>query len=122
MAGIHADGLLYWQTSAWTIDEHDSRLINLKRTNTGGDGLLVYDGMLWDQGVEPVTTSRFEAVRDGIEDFQYMKQLERELGRDEVLNTYVTRLATDVTHFSQDYRYMEAVRAELGFALEALAH
>ena len=121
---LHADGLLYWNTSAWTVGEHDSRLINLKRTNTGGDGLLVYDGMLWDQGVEPVTTSRFEAVRDGIEDFQYLKQLERALGADgraAVLEDYVTRLATDVTHFSQDYRFMERVRSELGFELEALA-
>ena len=80
--------------------------------------------MLWDQGVEPVTTSRFEAVRDGIEDFQYLKQLERALGADgraAVLEDYVTRLATDVTHFSQDYRFMERVRSELGFELEALA-
>ena len=120
---VHADGLLYWNTSAWTVGEHDPRLINLKRTNTGGDGLLVYDGMLWDEsaGPEPVTTCRFEAVRDGIEDFQYLKQLERligENGRDELLSRYVTRLATDVTHFSQDYRFMEQVRAELGFELE----
>ena len=120
---LHADGLLYWNTSAWTVDEHDPRLITLKRTNTGGDGLLVYDGMLWDReaGPEPVPTCRFEAVRDGIEDFQYLKQLERiigENGRDEMLSRYVTRLATDVTHFSQDYRFMEQVRAELGFELE----
>ena len=79
--------------------------------------------MLWDReaGPEPVPTCRFEAVRDGIEDFQYLKQLERiigEDGRDEMLSRYVTRLATDVTHFSQDYRFMEQVRAELGFELE----
>ena len=118
---VHSDGLLYWATNSWTVSEHDGRLINLKRTNTGGDGLLIYDGMLWGaSGPSAVPTSRLEAIRDGIEDFQYMKQLERQIGREAVLEKFVTRLATDVTHFSQDYRFMEKVRNEMGFMLEGL--
>ena len=80
---VHSDGILYWSTNSWTLGEHDTRRITLKRTNTGGDGLLIYDGMLWGEP-EPcaVPTSRLEAIRDGIEDFQFMKQLERALGED----------------------------------------
>ena len=73
--------------------------------------------MLWKEGIVPVPTSRLEAIRDGIEDFQYLSQFERVFGRDEALK-YVSRLATDVTHFEQDYRVMEQVRIDLGFSLE----
>lgn len=114
---VNSDGLLYWETALWQLGEHDSRKINLKRTG-GGDGLLVYDGMLWGAPEPtPVPSGRLEAVRDGIEDFQYMRQLEREFGRDEVLK-YVTRITTDVTHYETDYREMVKVRTEMGFALE----
>ena len=117
---VHADGLLYWMTNLWQVGEKDSRAITLKRTNIGGDGTLIYDGMLWNEGVVPVPTSRFEAVRDGIEDFQYLCQLERLTSREEALK-YTTRLTTDVTHFEKDYHVMESVRRELGFALEELS-
>ena len=116
----HSDGILYWRTNLWQVGEKDSRRINLTRTNGFGDGNIIYDGMLWDEGFVPVPTSRLEAIRDGIEDFQYLSQLERAIGRDEALK-FVARLVTDVTHFQQDYHLMERVRGELGFTLEELA-
>ena len=117
---VNSDGLLYWETALWQVGEHDSRKINLKRTG-GGDGLLVYDGMLWGaKEPEPVPCGRLEAVRDGIEDFQYMRQLEKAVGREGVLK-YVTRITTDVTHFEKDYREMVKARTEMGFELESVS-
>jgi hypothetical protein len=113
------DGILYWAMTAWQMGEHDSRKINLKRVNNG-DGLLLYNGDLWEEGVVPVPSIRFEAVRDGIEDFQYLRQLERQLGRDAAL-AYTTRVTTDILVYSQDYHDIESAREEMGFELEALA-
>ena len=116
---IHSDGLLYWSTVFWNVAEHTTALINMRRTGSG-DGLLLYPGFFWDEGLVPVPSVRYEYVRDGIEDYQYLKQLERELGRDEAM-TYVNRLCVGILTFSEDYKEMIAVRDELGFALEGLA-
>ena len=116
---IHSDGLLYWSTVFWNVAEHTTALINMRGTGSG-DGLLLYPGFFWDEGLVPVPSVRYEYVRDGIEDYQYLKQLERELGRDEAM-TYVNRLCVGILTFSEDYKEMIAVRDELGFALEGLA-
>ena len=121
------DGILYWAMTAWTMSEKDSRKINLNRINNG-DGLMLYNGSLWDETVTyagqeapvPVPSIRFEEVRDGIEDFQYLRQLERELGRDAALS-YTERVTTDILVYSQDYHDIENARREMGFELEALA-
>ncbi len=118
---VNSDGILYWDTVLWQMDEHDPRKINLNRTNNHGDGLLVYDAMMWGAS-EPglVPTARLEAVRDGIEDFQYMRQLEKEIGRDAVLEL-VNRITTDVTHYEEDYRPMVKARTDMGFMLESVS-
>ena len=114
------DGLLYWNTILWQTEEHGTRKIDLNRTNLSGDGLLLYDGDMWGEGMHPVPSARFESLRDGIEDFQYLEQFERLTSRDEAM-TYVSRLTEGMLTFEEDYREMVAVREELGFALEELA-
>jgi hypothetical protein len=111
------DGILYWDMVYWQTD--DGRRITLTRNN-GGDGLLLYDGSLWGEGIVPVPSIRLEAVRDGLEDFQYLRQLERQVGRDAAL-AYTTRVTTDILVYSQDYHDIESAREEMGFELEALA-
>ena len=115
---IHSDGLLYWDTVFWNVAERDNRLINLKRTGSG-DGLLLYPGIWWGEDMVPVPSIRYEYVRDGIEDFQYLKQLERVLGRDASME-YVGRLCEGILTFSEDYHDMTAARDELGWKLEEL--
>ena len=115
----HSDGFLYWDLIVWDMGEHDSRKINLKRTN-GGDGLLVYPGSLWyGDDPLPVPSIRFEVVRDGFEDYAYLRMLEDRLGRDAALG-YSNRITTDMNHFTQDWRDIDGVRDELGFYLESL--
>ena len=113
------DGILYWDMVFWQVSEKDSKRVNLTRNN-GGDGLLLYDGTLWNEGLVPVPSIRLEEVRDGLEDFQYLRQLERVLGRDAALE-YTTRVTTDILVYSQDWHDIDSARNEMGFALEALA-
>ena len=117
---VHADGFLYWSTVMWNMGEDDTRKINLKRTN-GGDGLLLYPGTFWygDDEPIPVPSIRFEIVRDGFEDYAYMRMLEDHIGRDAALE-YTTRVTTDTLHFSEDWEDIDSVRDEMGFALEGL--
>ena len=110
---FHVDGLLYW---AMNVGWQNT---NLKRNVCGdGDGQLIYWGELWGQ-TGPVNCIRLEYIRDGIEDFQYMKQLER-LGvdRDDIIKDYVNRVTTGTLFYSEDPSDIENARVDLGFALE----
>lgn len=105
------DGLLYWMVNDWTG-------VNTKRIN-GGDGMLMYWGNMFGQ-TGPVTSVRMEDIRDGIEDFQYMEQLERLAGREESMK-YVNRVTTGMLRFSEDYRDIRDARIDMGFELESLS-
>ena len=110
---FHSNGLLYYATQmGWTGT-------NLKRNaSSDGDGQLLYWGRLWEQ-TGPVSSIRLEYIRDGLEDFQYMKQLERAgVDRDEVISKYVNRVTTGELFYSEDCHDIENARVDLGFALE----
>ena len=117
---VHADGFLYWSMIMWNMGEHDNRYITLKRVN-GGDGLLLYPGTFWYGSDEPlpVPSIRFEVVRDGFEDYAYMRQIERFIGRDEALK-YCDRCTTGTLYFSQDWHDIDDTRNEMGWKLEEL--
>ncbi len=111
------DGFLYWSMVNWYTN--DSKSINLREINSG-DGLLLYPGTFWGEGCVPVPSIRMEFVRDGVEDFQYLRQLERKLGRDDVVKKYTDLVAKNVVEFVKDYRDISSVRDEMGFMLESL--
>lgn len=102
-----SDGILYWAVQEWNK-------VNKKRTN--GDGTLIYWGEMFGQ-TEPVTSTRLTEIRDGIEDFQYMTQLERLADRETAM-TFVNRVTTAILDWNEDYTNMRDVRNELGFFLE----
>ena len=114
----NSDGFLYWSISFWNVAEHDSRMINLKRTNNG-DGLLAYPGTFWSDTPDLVPSIRLEIVRDALEDFAYLRQLETYIGRDATLE-YSNRCTTDVLHYTQDWHDIDDTRDEIGWKLEEL--
>ncbi len=96
-------GFLYWATNYW---EKDPWLDSLTYEGGNGDGSLVYPG---PDG--PVDSLRWETVRDGIEDYDYLAQLEmlareaRDEGRCAELREQAARLLDvgDVTRSYTEY-------------------
>lgn len=105
----NAGGLLYFNVNAWRPDLGSGTYrdpykdpISFRATYNGkpmyanGDGSLLYPGYypslgLTVQGAPPVGSLRFEALRDGIEDYEYAKLLEKKVGRTSTL-TYVSKV------------------------------
>lgn len=104
-----ADGLLYFSVNAWRpktgsaayrdpyVDPLSFRsTINGKPVYANGDGSLVYPGYyprlgLHVQGAPPVGSLRMEAIRDGLEDHEYVRQLGVRYGVT-VADKYVARI------------------------------
>ncbi|MBE6709018.1 MAG: DUF4091 domain-containing protein [Ruminococcaceae bacterium] len=98
------EGFLYWATQA----EWDTFR---KSNNVGiGDGCLMYLGAFfgYEQNL-PITSYRLIQVRDGFDDFDYLKMAEELVGREKVMEI-VTKLTTDVLKVNEDPAVMEACR------------
>jgi hypothetical protein len=116
------DGFHYWHTTFWknyanVWDEayEDTKPKPVSSTAAPGDGCLLY----WDPNTyEPIGSLGLEAVRDGIEDFQLFRMAEKALGKDTVMS-YITRITTSLTEYTDDNALLEQVKTELAAALEA---
>jgi len=112
------DGLLYWDVNFWNTQLEGGGLITKKKTNNG-DGNLIYPRYFFGT-TEMAPSVRFEYVRDSFEDFQYMKQLEEIIGRDEVMK-FVNEVTTDMLHFTEDDTVIEKQRDNMGYILESMS-
>ena len=112
------EGLLYWSTNWWikatgTADPWtDMATVKDIDPDLYGDGSLFYPG---PEG--PLPSFRLECIRDGIEDYEYLKMAEERLGRDFVNNT-IRQVTTSLTEYDTDEEHFEEVRIRLGQALE----
>ena len=100
------DGFLYWCVNAdWGVLPSKNRP---KVYPTSGDGNLIYYGEMF--GYEgPVNGWRFVQVRDGFDDFDYLRMAEEIYGTDAVLDV-VHRLTTAITVMNHDADLMESCR------------
>lgn len=111
-------GLLYWSTTYWDKKFIADPWQNMDTLGVDipGDGSLLYPGK--KVGVDgPVGSLRLEVLRDGLEDFDYLALADQKLGRD-VTTAYVARVARTSTDYEREPMKLEAVRRELGAALE----
>ncbi len=150
------DGLLIWQTNYWTSDvaypdagrpqnpyQDPMGWVTGYSTPSGlripwgnGDGRFIYPPEAAADGCpaqpvldDPVDSIRFEMLRDGIEDFEYMAMLDR-LARaipEPERAPYATLLVVpdavsrDLTHFTKDPAPIEAHREAVARAIETLS-
>lgn len=153
------DGILIWETNYWTSgaaypdpDHPQNPYEDPMGWTSGystpegvripwgnGDGRFIYppeaaaDGRPAKPVLDPpVDSIRFEMLRDGIEDYEYMVLLERliEKHRNELTEAERTRYAAllevpesitaDLTHFTTDPAPIEAHRAAIARAIEEL--
>jgi Domain of unknown function (DUF4091) len=88
-----------------------------------GEGSLLYPGdftkRYTDQpNVEgPVSSMRFELLREGIEDYEYINML-RDMGESKFADSVVHNMVIDVSTFSRNLEDLYAVRRAMALRLE----
>ena len=106
---FNVDGILYWMANEWN-------LCSRTRYDCGAGILLFYNGLFRQEEEGPVGSTKLENVRDGIEDFQYMKMLEEEIGRDAVLE-YVKEVTTEILEFTEDPDVLDSARESIAYRI-----
>jgi len=125
MYGAGVTGYAYWTVDWWAKDPFKDPLSYSK---ANGDGVLLYPG---EDG--PVDTIRWEATRDGFEDYEYLALLAERLARAEKSGASgeavragraalaeVKRVAASRTEYAQDPAVLIEVREKVARAIEAL--
>ena len=108
----NVDGVLYWAVNDW---QNGAEWRTMDCGFAYGDGRLLYCGAKY--GVRgPISSLRLEIIRDGIEDFQYLKMAEDALGKAEV-DRLVARVTTGILDYTHDADVIREVRNALGDAL-----
>lgn len=127
------DGILYWATTHWSDTPNPWR--DPVSFNSGyfcsggytlnGEGYLFYPGDSAEEftgqpDVEgPVSSIRFELLREGIEDYEYLWML-RDGGAEEFADRQVRNLVVDVSAFSRNAEELYLARQKMARRLEEL--
>lgn len=117
-----AEGFLYYAMSRWPNQDQPITMDGTNRTNWNPQSWQTAngDGSLFCAGPEgPVTTIRFENIRDGLEDHELLTMLEKRRGDGgELGRSMCEALAPTLTEFTHDSAEFAEMRVRL---LEALA-
>ncbi len=107
------DGFLYWSVNA------DWGLLPGKFHNdypSSGDGNLIYYGERYGR-TGPAMGWRFVQVRDGFDDFDYLRMAEELVGTEEVVKI-VNTFTTGITEVKEDASLLEAARDAVARIIE----
>ena len=69
----------------------------------------------------PVSSLRFELLREGIEDYEYINML-KDLGDSKFADSVVSNMVIDVSTFSRNIEDLYAARKAMAQRLEKLGH
>jgi hypothetical protein len=127
------DGILYWATNFWS--ETPNPWLDAVTFISGfgcsngyvlnGEGSLLYPGdytktYTGQPNVNgPVSSIRFELLREGIEDYDYLWML-KDLGDKEFAETQVHNMVIDVSTFSRNLEELYLTRKAMARRLEEL--
>ncbi|MBC7326825.1 DUF4091 domain-containing protein [bacterium] len=105
------EGFLYWCVNYWEKNPW-------KETQTypggNGDGSLLYPGK---EG--PINSLRWEIIREGIQDYEYLMLLKKKIGEGKA-KRWLDGIVVDLTKYTQDPDKLEQRRIEIGRMLESL--
>jgi hypothetical protein len=120
-------GYAYWTVDWWTRDK-DPFKDPLSFAKTNGDGVLVYPG---EDG--PVDSIRWEATRDGFEDYEYLALLQERIRAAEAADSCssvlddacralaeVKRVAASRTEYAKDPAVLLSARDRVAQAIEGM--
>ncbi len=127
------DGILYWATTHWADTPNpwrDAGSFNSGYFCSGGyvlngEGYLFYPGDYTEEFTGqpdvdgPVTSIRFELLREGIEDYEYLWML-RNHGAEEFAREQIQNLVVDVSAFSRNVEELYQTRRAMAERLEQL--
>jgi hypothetical protein len=128
------NGILYWALNFWsqTVDPWLNPVTYLSGYFCSGgyvlngEGSLIYPGSrvrryTGQKDVDgPVSSIRFELLREGIEDYEYLWLL-RSLGDGELADKIASELVRGVREFTRDPSALLEARAKMAARLEQLA-
>jgi len=134
-AGYHMAGILYWACNFWSETPNPwldavtfiSGFVCSDCYVLNGEGSLLYPGdfikRYTDQpNVEgPVSSMRFELLREGIEDYEYINML-RDMGESKFADSVVHNMMIDVSTFSRNLEDLYAARRAMALRLEKPGH
>ena len=113
-----SDGLLYWLANGWgsgpLLDEDEEFFEDFRLSgNCPGDGVLTYPGKSG-----PLASIRLAKTGEGVQFHEWLSACERKVGRQKTMET-LSRIHTDLTHFSRDAAEIAAVRSAIGDLVES---
>src|SRR5467141_2739413 len=120
-----AAGVLYYRADGWTsgnaIGSWDN--LNISACGSGssnpGDGIFLYPpGPVGS--TEPAPGIRLKAIRDGIQDYEYVQILQN-LGQGAFATSVIQPIAASWTNWTHDPNALEGARLQLGQKLNQLA-
>ena len=107
----NATGFLYWACTYWNKDPWSSRDFHR-------DGSLLAYGKEELGYTGPCSTLRFEAVRDGLDDYDMLCMCEKLCGVDK-MNEILNKVTTNILEYTDSDAVFAAARIELGNAVES---
>ncbi len=133
-ASYGLDGILYWAINWWNETTNPWNDPNTFHSgfNCSGGWTLNGEGSLWYPGDDaqkysgqpnvdgPVSSIRFELLREGIEDYVYLSML-KELGDKDFAREQVESLVVDVRAFSRNVGELYNVRKNMAKRIEKLS-
>jgi hypothetical protein len=134
-ARYHMDGILYWATNFWsqTPDPWLDPVTYISGFDCSGgyvlngEGSLIYPGdhtktYTGQPNVNgPVSSIRFELLREGIEDYECIWML-KDLGDSDFAEKQVANMVIDVSAFSRNLEELYITRKAIARRLETLVH
>ncbi len=114
------NGFLYWGANYWRQVDNpwiDISTVKDLNENCYGDGTLLYPGNF--VGIDgPCPSLRIEAVRDGIDDVEYMKMAEALGISNEKIQKQVSSVTKSVTEYTEDENKLNKARIAIGNLIE----
>jgi hypothetical protein len=134
-ARYHMNGILYWATNFWnqTPDPWLDPVTYISGFDCSGGWVLNGEGSLIYPGDHtkrytgqpnvngPVSSIRFELLREGIEDYEYLWMI-KDLGDKDFAETKINNMVIDVSAFSRNVEELYLTRQSMARRLEELSH
>ena len=111
------EGFLYWGLNIWHRENNDKIILDTDgprldwSITTGGDYMyLSGDGDLLYPGEKgPIGSTRLEIIRDGLEDFELLRQYEAQCGQ-KALAKVLGEVSKSRTNYTRDKKTLDSAR------------